>query len=43
MLVYSITAEALRFLGLSHISELPEYEEVTKQLDVSEATDEPEE
>lgn len=33
MLQYSITAETLRFLGLSKISDLPEYEESRKQLD----------
>jgi segregation and condensation protein B len=33
---YNITGDALRFLGLSHISELPEYEEMRKQLEVVE-------
>ena len=33
---YNITGDTLRYLGLSHISELPEYEEVKKQLEVVE-------
>lgn len=33
---YNITGDALRFLGLSHISDLPEYEEMNKQLEVVE-------
>lgn len=35
MVVYSITGDALRFLGLSSISELPEYEETRKSLEVT--------
>ena len=34
VVVYNITAEALRFLGLNKISDLPEYEEVRKSLEV---------
>lgn len=30
---YNVTGDALRYLGLSHISELPEYEEMKKQLE----------
>ncbi|KKQ99774.1 MAG: Segregation and condensation protein B [Parcubacteria group bacterium GW2011_GWF2_40_69] len=37
---YNITADALRFLGLSHISELPEYNELRQQLDVAEEKEE---
>ena len=33
---YNITGDALRFLGLTNISELPEYADVNKQLDVLE-------
>ncbi len=36
IMVYSITSDTLRFLGLSHISELPEYEKSRAQLDVVE-------
>lgn len=36
VVVYNITGDTLRYLGLSHISELPEYEEVNKQLEVVE-------
>lgn len=32
VIVYSITGDTLRYLGLSHITELPEYEETKKQL-----------
>ncbi len=32
VVVYSITGDTLRYLGLSHITELPEYEETKKQL-----------
>lgn len=35
MVVYSITGDALRFLGLTSITELPEYEETRKSLEVS--------
>ncbi len=34
VIVYSITADSLRYLGLSSITELPEYMEVRKQLEV---------
>ncbi len=34
MVGYSITLDTLRYLGLSHISELPEFEETKKQLEV---------
>ena len=36
VIVYSITADTLRYLGLSHISDLPEYEETRKQLETEE-------
>ncbi len=36
MVIYTITGDTLRYLGLSNISELPEYEEIQKQLEVSE-------
>ncbi len=35
---YSITADTLRHLGLGHISELPEYEEIQLQLRVEDET-----
>ncbi len=34
MVGYSITLDTLRYLGLSHISELPEFEDTKKQLEV---------
>ena len=37
--MYSITGETLRYLGLASISELPEYEESRKQLEVMEETE----
>lgn len=40
MMVYSITVDALRYLGLSHISDLPEYNENRKQLEVTEDIEE---
>lgn len=40
VVLYSITGDTLRYLGLSHISELPEYEESQKQLDVVPEVDE---
>ncbi|MSU45050.1 MAG: SMC-Scp complex subunit ScpB [Candidatus Zambryskibacteria bacterium] len=40
VIVYSITTETLRFLGLGNISDLPEYKEVQKQLEVIEETEE---
>ena len=33
IMMYNITEETLRYLGLSHISDLPEYENVKKQLE----------
>jgi len=36
MIVYTITGETLRFLGLTNINELPEYEETRKNLEVEE-------
>jgi len=36
VILYSITTDAIMHLGLSHISELPEYEEVKKQLESAE-------
>lgn len=35
VVVYSITSDTLRYLGISSISELPEYEDITKQLEVN--------
>lgn len=40
---YSITGDTLRYLGLSRISELPEYEETKKQLEIKEEASENEE
>lgn len=37
---YNITGDALRFLGLSRVSDLPEYEETKKQLEVVEEKEE---
>ncbi|MEI6843584.1 MAG: SMC-Scp complex subunit ScpB [bacterium] len=36
VMVYTITEETIRHLGISHISELPKYEEMKKQLVVEE-------
>mgnify|MGYP003418567072 FL=1 len=36
MVVYNITSDTIRFLGLNSISDLPEYQESQKQLDVIE-------
>ena len=36
VILYAITGDVLRHLGLSHISELPEYGEIPKQLEVEE-------
>jgi len=36
MVVYSITSDTIRFLGLNSISDLPEFEESRKQLEVLE-------
>lgn len=36
VIVYTITLDSLRYLGLSSISELPEYEDVRRQLEVVE-------
>lgn len=36
VIVYSVTSDTLRFLGLSKISDLPEYEETKRQLEVEE-------
>lgn len=33
---YNITGDALRFLGLSHVSDLPEYDDLRNQLEVVE-------
>ncbi len=38
--VYVVTGDTLRFLGLGHISELPEYKETIKQLEVIEEKEE---
>ncbi len=40
VILYNITGDTLRHLGLSHISELPEYEEMKKQLEVPKETEE---
>ncbi len=40
MVQYSITGDALRHLGLTNISELPEYNEVRKSIEVSTAEEE---
>ena len=37
---YNITGDALRFLGLSRVGDLPEYEEIKKQLEVVEEKEE---
>ncbi len=37
---YNITGDALRFLGLSHISDLPKYNEMRKQLEIVEEKEE---
>ncbi len=37
VIVYSITGDTLRYLGLSKITDLPEYIEVRKQLEIEEA------
>ena len=34
VVVYSITGDTLRYLGLSHITDLPEYEKIQKQLKI---------
>jgi len=39
VVVYSITGETLRFLGLRNISELPEYDENRRELEVAENTE----
>lgn len=39
VVVYSITSDTLRFLGLGSLSDLPEYEETKKQLEVTEETE----
>lgn len=36
VIVYNITADAVRYLGLGNISELPEYDSVRKELEVTE-------
>ncbi len=40
MMVYTVTIDTLRHLGLGHISDLPEYEETQKQLEITEETEE---
>ncbi|MFA5888828.1 MAG: SMC-Scp complex subunit ScpB [Candidatus Paceibacterota bacterium] len=37
---YTVTSDALRFLGLGQVSDLPEYEETRKQLEVVEEKEE---
>lgn len=41
--VYTVTSDTIRFLGLTNISELPEFEDLNKQLEVSEELKETEE
>lgn len=36
MVVYNVTSDTIRFLGLQNVSELPEYMEMRQQLDVAE-------
>lgn len=43
VVVYNITLDTLRFLGLSQISDLPEYQGLQKQLEVAEETETQEE
>jgi segregation and condensation protein B len=40
VVLYSITEETVRFLGLRNISELPEYGEIQKQLEITTPTEE---
>jgi segregation and condensation protein B len=40
VVVYTVTSDALRHLGLGKISDLPEYAETQKQLEVAEETEE---
>ena len=39
MILYTLTSETLRYLGLSHITDLPQYQEKQKQLEVLENTE----
>ena len=39
VVVYSITSDAIRYLGLSSIRELPEFDEIKKQLEIVENAD----
>ncbi len=39
VMLYTITGETLRYLGLGSITELPEYEETRKQLEVADTTE----
>ncbi len=43
MVVYSITSDTIRFLGLNSVSDLPEYESMNKQLEIPEELEETEE
>ena len=43
MVVYTITSDTIRFLGLNKISDLPEFDEMNKQLDIPEELEEVEE
>ena len=42
VVVYNITLDTLRFLGLASLSDLPEFDELKKQLEVAEEIVEPE-
>ena len=39
VILYTLTSETLRYLGLSHITDLPQYQEKQKQLEVLENTE----
>jgi segregation and condensation protein B len=43
MVVYNITSDTIRFLGINNVKDLPEYEEMKKQLEVSEDVESTEE
>jgi segregation and condensation protein B len=43
MVVYNITSDTIRFLGINNVKDLPEYEEMKKQLEVSEDVENTEE
>jgi chromosome segregation and condensation protein ScpB len=43
MVVYNITSDTIRFLGIKSVKDLPEYEDMNKQLEVSEELENTEE